>query len=216
MERPYSTSSRTCRAFLRRRCAEAGWQRPSHAAESRKKPQVPATTLRSGRDDNLVGTRKMVPPTELSSRPERSVVEGSAVSFGSTSLGRCLRDCWTWAHHSTVHPCRFTAQPLRILEFPADALLRFVCMHCTAGDAGLFPGGNIEFPTRSKRDRQSMVRVLSHSCVVQPLDGPGSVCPAASIAHMFCPGDVRPCRVSSHDRRPAPARAKCIPGHPAP
>ena len=51
----------------------------------------PSTPLRSGRDDNSLGSRKLVPATELgsresvpstelSSRPERSEVEGSAVA----------------------------------------------------------------------------------------------------------------------------------------
>jgi hypothetical protein len=39
----------------------------------------PSTTLRSGRDDNLSGNAKYSFQDELSSRPERSVVEGSAV-----------------------------------------------------------------------------------------------------------------------------------------
>ena len=44
----------------------------------------PSTTLRSGRDDNSVVTARAqvedrCPTTELSSRPERSVVEGPAV-----------------------------------------------------------------------------------------------------------------------------------------
>src|SRR5271155_1558883 len=40
----------------------------------------PSTALRSGRDDNSVGFSRVVPATELSSRPERSAVEGPAVS----------------------------------------------------------------------------------------------------------------------------------------
>ena len=47
----------------------------------------PSTTLRSGRDDNSVVAaidateQYLTPATELSSRPERSVVEGPAVSL---------------------------------------------------------------------------------------------------------------------------------------
>ena len=174
MERPYSTSSRTYRAFRRRRCAEAGWQRPSHAAESRKKPQVPPLRYApvgmtiSWNTENGSSNR-------MSSRAKRSE-RRDAVS-AQPHLDAVCATAGPWLTTATVHPCRFTAQPLRILEFPPDALLRFVCMHCTAGDARLFSGGNIEFPTRSKRDRQSLVGVLSHSRVVQLLNGPGSVCP---------------------------------------
>jgi ABC-type nickel/cobalt efflux system permease component RcnA len=57
-----------------------------------KETAGPSTPLRSGRDDKLVGSRKLVPAaesgsrksvpaTELSSRPERSGVEGPAVSL---------------------------------------------------------------------------------------------------------------------------------------
>ncbi len=38
-----------------------------------------ALALRSGRDDNSVGLRELIPATELSSRPERSAVEGPVV-----------------------------------------------------------------------------------------------------------------------------------------
>src|SRR3984885_10113670 len=40
----------------------------------------PSTTLRSGRDDKFVGRSGHFPTTNLSSLPERSVVEGPAVS----------------------------------------------------------------------------------------------------------------------------------------
>jgi hypothetical protein len=52
----------------------------------RKETAGPSTTLRSGRDDNSIAGQvflgeTLASITELSSRPERSVVEGPAVSF---------------------------------------------------------------------------------------------------------------------------------------
>src|SRR3984885_7129542 len=47
----------------------------------------PSTTLRSGRDDKFVGRSGHFPTTNLSSRPERSVVEGPAVSPPLTTAG---------------------------------------------------------------------------------------------------------------------------------
>jgi hypothetical protein len=52
----------------------------------KKETAGPSTTLRSGRDDNSLGLREGS-ATELSSRPERSVVEGPAVLLtGSKAL----------------------------------------------------------------------------------------------------------------------------------
>ena len=62
-----------------------------------KETAGPSTTLRSGRDDNSVAGGKYFPAeaviaatlavtTDLSSRPERSVVEGPAVSFGQCAF----------------------------------------------------------------------------------------------------------------------------------
>jgi hypothetical protein len=48
---------------------------------SGKETAGPSTTLRSGRDDKFVWVVGSGTQTELSSRPERSVVEGPAVSF---------------------------------------------------------------------------------------------------------------------------------------
>jgi ABC-type nickel/cobalt efflux system permease component RcnA len=48
----------------------------------------PSTALRSGRDDKLLASREMVPTTELSSRPERSAVEGPAVLTAHARAGR--------------------------------------------------------------------------------------------------------------------------------
>ena len=44
----------------------------------------PSTTLRSGRDDNFVARTILHAANELSSRPERSVVEGPAVSSAAS------------------------------------------------------------------------------------------------------------------------------------
>ena len=57
-------------------------------------------------------------------------------------------------------------------------------MHRTAGDARLFPGGNIEFRRQEQTRSSTMVGVLSHSRVVQLLDGPGSVCPDPFDSHL--------------------------------
>ncbi len=63
----------------------------------------PSTALRSGRDDKLLGSRKFVPGAELSSRPERSAVEGPAAS---------LQDR-TPASSEPSTPSRSILQPLR-------------------------------------------------------------------------------------------------------
>jgi hypothetical protein len=70
-----------------------------NSATGRKETAGPSTTLRSGRDDNSVVPQELqleipAPATKLSSRPERSVVEGPAVSFPDThavSLAPVLR-----------------------------------------------------------------------------------------------------------------------------
>ncbi len=60
----------------------------------------PSTSLRSGRDDTSLGTRKLVSVTEVSSRPERSEVEGPAVASGVNTAIK--------AQHANQHRRRYS------------------------------------------------------------------------------------------------------------
>jgi hypothetical protein len=82
--------------------SESGYLGLEDIWEPGKETAGPSTTLRSGRDDNFRGTISSYSSdhfwghfhaTELSSRPERSVVEGPAVCFGRQALRRSKASC---------------------------------------------------------------------------------------------------------------------------